>query len=183
MTIRISTFAQWLLPALLAGTLSVSIPAAQGAEPGEMGLFKLQYAPGKPKVNPSFGKGYGGYLGSGAGQLQGKFAGQVAWDLYEEQSNSTLHRTQFVGWITAEDGSKIAFETSGYFIPRKGFSPRDGVTEIWDLTSAVYFSNASGQAYRQLAEHVGLWHGHLEIRGAEDQFIHTYHLLIPDEQL
>jgi hypothetical protein len=50
------------------------------------------------------------------------------------------------------------------------------------LTSAAYFFNASGQAYRQLAEHVGLWHGHVEISGAEDQFIHTYHLLIPDEQ-
>lgn len=175
-------FIEKLTTALLVGAILVSNPAAYGAEPGEIGLFKLRYESGKPKAAPSFDKSHGGYLGSGTGELQGELAGQVAWDLYEEQSNPTLHRTQFVGWITDKDGSKIAFETSGYFVPRQNFTPQADITELWDLTSAVYFSNASGQAYRKLAGQLGLWHGHVEIKGAEQQFIHSYHLLLPDAQ-
>ena len=171
-----------LTSAFLAGAILASAPTARGAGPGEVGIFKLQYESNRPKVNPSFDKSHGGYLGSGTGELQGKFVGQVAWDLYEEQSDPTLHRTQFVGWITNQDGSKIAFETTGYFIARENFTPQAGVTLIWDLTSAVYFSNASGQAYRQLAGQIGLLHGHVEIKGAGEQFIHTHHLLLPDKQ-
>jgi hypothetical protein len=52
MTIRITTFARWLLPALLAGTLAVSIPAAQGAEPGEMGLLSETLGRGHPGWAP-----------------------------------------------------------------------------------------------------------------------------------
>jgi hypothetical protein len=160
---------------VLALAIGSSALAANAAPPSEFGLLKLQARLGMARVSPSFTMNYGRYLGSGTGDVSGKVKGAVAWDLYEEQSNSALHRTQFVGWITAQDGSKVAFETVGYFIPRQG------AKGIWDLTSAVYFSDATGEAYQALAGRIGLWQGHLEISEGDKKFVHTYHLFIPDQ--
>jgi len=64
-----------LTSAPLADVIVASAPTARGAESGEVSLFKLQYESNKPKVNPSFDKSHGGYLGGGTGELQGKCLG------------------------------------------------------------------------------------------------------------
>ena len=74
---------------------------AEPAALAEYGVLELQYKEGMQRVVPSFEKSYGRYLGSGIGKLKGRLEGSVAWDLYEEQSEPKLHRTQFVGRITA----------------------------------------------------------------------------------
>ena len=145
----------------------------------EYALLQLQYKSGMQRISPSFSKNYGKYLGSGTGTLTGKVNGSVVWDLYEEQSDPNLHRTQFVGRITSSDGSTVSFETIGYFIPRSGDE------HYWDLTSAVYFVDARGTAYQGLAGRLGLWQGRVDIRTGHDgdtTFSHTYSLyLLPSQ--
>jgi len=161
-------------------TLSVTIvgyaPAAWSDTLAEQGILQLHYQKGLQPIAPSFKKNYGKYLGSGTGSITGKVQGSVVWDLYEEQSDPNLHRTQFVGRIASSDGSVVFFETSGYFIPRSGDD------HYWDLTSAIYFADAKGAAYRGLARRIGLWQGHVDIRTGPDgdtTFSHTYSLYLP----
>jgi hypothetical protein len=141
----------------------------------EYALLQLQYKQGMQRIAPAFNKYYGKYLGSGMGTVTGKVKGSVVWDLYEEQSDPNLHRTQFVGHITSSDGSTVSFETAGYF------TPRSGDDHYWDLTSAVYFMDARGTAYQELAGRLGLWQGHVDIRtglNGETTFSHTYGLYL-----
>ena len=140
----------------------------------ESAVFHLVYKESTQRVAPGFKRSYGEYLGSGTGHISGMVSGSVVWDLCEEQSDSKLHRTQFVGRITSSDGSTVSFETTGYFTPRPG-------DEHWDLTSAVYFSDAKGAAYQELAHRIGLWQGHLDIRtdaDAHTTYSHTYTLYL-----
>lgn len=155
--------------------LGSSLPTV-AAPLAESGIVHLEYQEGQPRVAPGFKKNYGRYLGSGKGEITGAIKGSLVWDLYEEQSDPKLHRTQFVGRLTSSDGSTASFETTGYFIPRPG-------GEYWDLTSAVYFSDAKGAAYKELAHRIGLWQGHVDIRSAADgrtTFSHTYRLYLPE---
>jgi hypothetical protein len=148
-------------------------PPAMSADLIEYGLFKSKYESGMKRVVPSYKKNYGKYLGSGAGEMTGKISGSVAWDLYEEQSDPAVHRTQFVGRITAPDNSKIDFETTGFFIPRQADQ------SFWDLTSAIRLYDAKGQTYRDLAGKIGAWEGAVHIAG--DNFIHTYKVYVPGQ--
>jgi hypothetical protein len=164
--------------ALVALTVAIAghPPAAWSDTLAEQGILQLHYKKGMHRTSPAFKKNYGEYLGSGTGTIRGKVRGSVVWDLYEEQSDPNLHRTQFVGRITASDGSVVSFETSGYFIPRSGDE------HYWDLTSAIYFADANGAAYQRLAGRIGLWEGHVDIRSDRDgdgTFSHTYRLYLP----
>ena len=139
------------------------------------GVLQLHYKEGMHRIAPTFKKNYGEYLGSGTGEITGKVNGSVVWDLYEEQSDPKLHRTQFVGRITSSDGSTLSFEATGYFIPRAGDE------HYWDLTSAIYFIDAKGVAYQELARRIGLWQGNVHIRtdaDAHTTFSHTYTLYL-----
>lgn len=158
--------------AVLAIAIWVFSPVAMPAALAEHGVLELQYKEGMQRVVPSFEKNYGKYLGSGVGELKGALKGSVVWDLYEEQSDPRLHRTQFVGRITAPDGSEIDFETTGYFIPRQGDA------HFWDLTSATHFSDAKGKTYRRLAGRVGLLEGYVHVVDAST-YVHTYTLYFP----
>ena len=166
-----------------AAVLAVAIlgysPLIWAAALAESAVFHLVAHPeskeSTQRVAPSFKKNYGKYLGSGTGDVKGIVNGSVVWDLYEEQSNPKLHRTQFVGRITSSDGSTASFETTGYFTPRPGDEP------YWDLTSAVYFSDTKGAAYHELAHRIGLWQGHVEIltdADAHTTYSHTYTLYL-----
>jgi hypothetical protein len=143
--------------------------AASSAVLTEEGVLQLQYKEGMQRTMPSFNKNYGKYLGSGTGTISGKLNGSAVWDLYEEQSDPKLHRTQFVGRITSSHGSTVSFETSGYFIPRES----DG--HHWDLTSAIYFTDAKDAAYQSLSGKIGLLQGDVDVR----TYSHTYRLYIP----
>lgn len=69
----------------------------------------LQYQKNQSRIAPEFDKLRGRYLGSGTGVVSGEISGEIMWDLYEDQTDPQLHRTQFVGRIVAADGSSIAF--------------------------------------------------------------------------
>jgi hypothetical protein len=153
--------------AVLAVTVAAGVANAAPDQPMPYATLELRYVPDTPRVAPGFDKSYGTYLGSGTGKAMGKLNGTVAWDLYEEQSAPELHRTQFVGRITAADGSTVAFETTGYFVPRPG-DP-----QFWDLTSAVFFSHATGSAPKTLAGSIGLWQGYVHIPDP-NTFEHRY---------
>ncbi len=153
-------------------------PQTWAAALAESAVFHLVAHPedkeSTQRVAPGFKKSYGKYLGSGTGDITGMVSGSVVWDLYEEQSDPKLHRTQFVGRITSSDGSTVSFETTGYFTPRLG-------GEHWDLTSAVYFSDAKGAAYRELVHRIAPWQGHVDIRtdaDAHTTYSHTYTLYL-----
>ncbi len=98
--------------------------------------------------------------------MSGEINGAVVWDLYEDQTDPQLHRTQFVGRITATDGSSIDFETTGYFVPRAGEST------FWNLTSAIYLFSAHGPAFQSLQGVLGVWEGAVDTR----TFSHRYQL-------
>jgi hypothetical protein len=153
--------------AALALTVAAGVANAAPDLPMPYATLELRYVPDTPRVAPGFDKSYGTYLGSGTGKAMGKLNGAVAWDLYEDQSAPELHRTQFVGRITAADGSTVAFETTGYFVPRPGDS------QFWDLTSAVFFSHATGNAQKALAGNIGLWQGHVHIPDP-NTYLHHY---------
>jgi hypothetical protein len=162
----------YVLMAALALTW-VLAPPAMSAGLIEYGLFQGKYESGMKRVVPSFKKAHGRYLGSGGGEITGKVSGSVAWDLYEEQSDPAVHVTQFVGRLTAPDHSKIDFETTGFFVPRQADKA------FWDLTSAIRFYGAEGQAYRDLAGKIGVWEGAVHIAG--DNFVHTYKIFVPGQ--
>lgn len=128
--------------------------------------FQLEYQKTLSQIMPQFAKVHGRYLGSGNGTVRGTVNGDVVWDLYEDQDAAQLHRTQFVGRITAQDGSSIDFETTGYFVPR------DGASAFWDLTSAVYFSSAQGPTFQSLDGALGVWEGDVDTR----TYSHHYRL-------
>ncbi len=138
---------------------------AQAAEPRRADV-RLEYQESQPPVIPQFAKAYGRYLGSGRGSVTGAIVGNVVWDLYEDQDAGQLHRAQFVGRITAADGSSIDFETVGYFVRRTGISM------LWDLTSAIYFSSARGPAFQSLQGGLGVWEGDVDTR----TYSHRYRL-------
>lgn len=130
---------------------------ARGAEPRRAEVL-LQYEKTLPQIMPQFPKAYGKYLGSGSGTISGAIDGKVAWDLYEDQDAQQLHRTQFVGRITAADGSSIDFETAGFFVPRSD------ATTFWNLTSAVYLFSAQGSAFQALRGALAIWEGDVDTR-------------------
>jgi hypothetical protein len=148
-------------------------PLAMSAGLTEYALLQGKYESGMQRVVLFFNKNHGKYLGSGAGEITGKVSGSVAWDLYEEQSDSAVHVAQFVGRITAPDHSKIDFETTGFFVPRQADKT------FWDLTSAIRFYDAQGQAYRDLAGKIGVWEGAVHIAG--ENFVHTYKIYVPGQ--
>jgi hypothetical protein len=160
--------------AALVAMFGTSVALAASLYPVAYATLELQYRSTMPRVMPSFDKSNGTYLGSGTGQAKGKLGGTVDWDLYEDQSVADLHRTQFVGQITTGDGSKVAFETTGYFVPRPGNA------QFWDLTSAVYFSHATGSAYQELNGTIGLWEGHVHIIDPST-YRHSYTIYISAE--
>ena len=174
MSVRMFARTARLILVTVMSFLAVGISASQtatAAAPMEAGVFELRYKEGMQRVATAFDKSYGTYLGSGSGSISGQRNGDVVWDLYEDQSDPALHRTQFVGQITAPDGSKINFETTGYFIPRKAEQ------QFWDLTSAIHFSDAKGGAYRDLDGRIGLWEGHVQI-SEPNIFAHSYKLYV-----
>jgi hypothetical protein len=152
---------------MVAVTVAAGVANAAPDTPTPYATLEPRYVSGTPRVAPGFDKSYGTYLGSGTGKAMGKLNGAVVWDLYEDQSAPELHRTQFVGRITAADGSTVAFETTGYFVPRPG-DP-----QFWDLTSAVFFSQATGNTQKALAGKIGLWEGHVHIPDP-NTYVHSY---------
>lgn len=145
--------------AFLCGTASGGDTPAQQSQTSAARI-RLEYQKQLTRVLPAFDKAHGKYLGSGAGTAEGEITGSIAWDLYEDQDNAKLHRTTFVGRISAPDGSSIHFETDGYFVPRTA------QIAFWDLASAVYFFDAHGAAYRWLEGRIGVWQGFVDTRGA-----------------
>ncbi len=141
----------------MALCLLVATAIAQAAEPHSAEVL-LEYQKTLSQIMPQFAKAYGKYLGSGSGTVAGAINGKVVWDLYEDQDAPSLHRTQFVGRITAADGSSIDFETVGYFVPRSG------TPTFWDLTSAVYLYSAQGPAFQSLQGALGVWEGDVDTR-------------------
>lgn len=159
--------------AALAATFLGYSPLTRAAALAERAELQLEAKEGMERIAPTFKKNYGRYLGSGTGEIKGTVNGSVVWDLYEEQSDPKLHRTQFVGRLTSSDGSTVSFETTGYFIP--------GGANHFDLTSAVYFRDAKGAAYQELAHRIGLWQGHVDIRSDADAhttYSHVYTLYL-----
>ena len=148
-------------------------PAPAGPVSSGEAVVRLQFDDGQKRVVRAFGKSHGKYLGSGNGTVSGVLDGTVLWDLYEDQDDPQLHRAQFVGRITGKDGSAIAFETSGYFVPRKGDD------DFMDLTSAVYLHDAKGPGFRRFAGNLAVWEGHVDTR----TYSHRYRLrLLGKEQ-
>ena len=157
--------------ALLCSTASGGDTPAQQSQTSAA-TIRLEYQKQLTRVLPVFNKAHGKYLGSGAGTAEGEITGSIAWDLYEDQDNAKLHRTTFVGRISAPDGSSIRFETDGYFVPR---------TEqiaFWDLASAVYFFDAHGASYRWLEGRIGVWQGFVDTRGG---YSHRYTLTLSEQ--
>ena len=134
--------------------------------------IRLEYQKQLTRVLPAFNKAHGKYLGSGAGTAEGGIVGSIAWDLYEDHGNPMLHRTTFVGRISAPDGSTIHFETDGYFVPRAK------QIAFWDLASAVRFFDADGAAYRWLEGRIGVWQGFVDTRGG---YSHRYTLTLNEQ--
>ena len=134
--------------------------------------IRLEYEKQLTRVLPAFNKAHGKYLGSGAGTAEGGIVGSIAWDLYEDQGNPKLHRTTFVGRISAPDGSSIHFETNGYFVPRAK------QIAFWDLASAVRFFDANGTGYRWLEGRIGVWQGFVDTRGG---YSHRYTLTLNEQ--
>jgi hypothetical protein len=151
----------------LALCLLAAPAIAQAAEPRSAEVL-LEYQKTLSPIMPRFAKAHGKYLGSGSGTVAGAINGKVVWDLYEDQDAAQLHRTQFVGRITAGDGSSIDFETAGYFVPRSG------TPSLWDLTSAVYFFSAQGPAFQSLQGALGVWEGDVDTR----TYSHHYRLRV-----
>src|SRR5258708_11477112 len=89
-------------------------PAQQSQTSGA--TIRLEYQKQLSRVLPAFNKAHGKYLGSGARTAEGEIAVNIAWDLYEDQDNAKLHRTTFVGRISASDCSCIRFDTDGYCV-------------------------------------------------------------------
>jgi len=133
-------------------------PAPAGPVSSGEAAVRLEYDNNQKRVVRGFGKSHGKYLGSGNGTVSGVLDGTVLWDLYEDQDDPQLHRAQFVGRITGKDGSAIAFETSGYFVARKGDD------HFWDLTSAVYLHDAKGPGFRRFAGNLAVWEGYTDTR-------------------
>ncbi|HZE91345.1 MAG TPA: hypothetical protein VE029_06490 [Rhizobacter sp.] len=161
--------------AVLAVTILGYSPPTWSAALAESAVIQLEYKEGMQRIAPTFKNNYGKYLGSGTGNIKGVINGMVVWDLFEEQSDPQLHRTQFVGRITSSDGGTVSFESTGYFIPRPGDE------HYWDLTSAIYFTDAKGVAYQELAHRIGLWQGNVHIltdADAHTTFSHTYTLYL-----
>lgn len=146
-------------------SLLAATAIAQAAEPRSAEVL-LQFQKSQSRIMPQFAKAHGKYLGSGTGTVAGAINGKVVWDLDEDQDTPQLHRTQFVGRITAAAGSSIHFETAGYFVPRKG------ALDFWDLTSAVYLFCAHGPALQSLQGALGVWEGDVDTR----TFRHRYRL-------
>jgi hypothetical protein len=155
-----------LLVSLLAIAGVLAAVTASGEPVKTSAEVLLQYEKSQSRIMPQFAKAHGNYLGSGTGTVAGAMNGKVVWDLYEDQDSPKLHRTQFVGRITAPDGSSIHFETAGYFVPKKGAS------DFWDLTSAVYLFSAQGPALQSLQGALGVWEGDVDTR----TFRHRYRL-------
>ncbi len=152
------------LIAVLATATAVTA-SAEKATPRSSEVV-LQYQEHQSRVMPQSATLHGKYLGSGTGTVSGEIDGAVVWDLYEDQTDTQLHRTQFVGRITAEDGGSIDFETTGYFVPRAG------EPTFWNLTSAIYLFSARGPAYQSLQGALGVWEGVVDTR----TFSHCYQL-------
>jgi len=168
-----------MTPRRFHAALAVLVMTSAGAYaasplPMPYAMLELRYVPDTPRVVPGFDKSYGAYLGSGTGEARGKLSGTVAWDLYEDQTAPDLHRTQFVGRIAPGDGGTIAFETTGYFIPRSGDQ------QFWDLTSVVFFSQVTGGPPHPLAASIGLWHGHVQIVDP-NTYVHRYTIYLPEK--
>jgi hypothetical protein len=124
-------------------------PLAMSAGLTEYALLQGKYESGMQRVVLSFNKNHGKYLGSGAGEITGKVSGSVAWDLYEEQSRFRNHRI---------------------------FRSRQADKTFWDLTSAIRFYDAQGQAYSDVAGKIGVWEGSVHFAG--DNFVHTYKIYV-----
>ncbi len=152
------------LIAVLATAIAVTATAQDGAQ--HSSEVVLQYQESQSRTMPPSAILHGKYLGSGTGTVSGEIDGALVWDLYEDQTDPQLHRTQFVGRINATDGSSIDFETTGYFVPRAGEST------FWNLTSAIYFFSARGPAYQSLQGALGAWEGSVDTR----TFSHRYQL-------
>jgi hypothetical protein len=116
---------------------------------GPIAKFELQYHQSKRKNMPNATNAYGKYLGSGDGTVSGRLKGKVYWDLYEDQSRDDLHRAQFVGYLETESGSRIPFDSMGFFKPRIGGG-------YWDLTSSVHF-DCKDPHYPWLKHQTFLW--------------------------
>ena len=134
--------------------------------------IRLEYQKNLARVLPALDNTHDKYLGSGVGTAEGQIAGTIDWDLYEDQDNPKLHRTKFVGRISAPDGGSIRFETDGYFVPRAE------TTAFWDLASAVHFFNSAGATYRWLEGRIGVWQGFVDTRKG---YSHHYKLILNEQ--
>jgi len=101
------------------------------------------------------------YLGSGDGTGTGALAGQIAWDLYEDQSRDDMHPTQFRGFVE-RDGNRHPFHVIGIFIP----DPAQPV-ERWQFAGTIVFDDAHPLGVRAAAitgsVQAGVWKHHYTI--------------------
>jgi hypothetical protein len=146
----------------------MSFPRSQSA----VASIRLEYQKNLARVLPALDNTHDKYLRSGAGTAEGQIVGRIDWDLYENQDNPRLHRTTFVGRISAPGGGSIRFETDGYFVPRVE------TTAFWDLASAIYFFDATGSTYRWLEGRIGVWQGFVDTRKG---YSHHYKLILNEQ--
>lgn len=156
----------------LFGCASAQVSMQNAPKPEPALIIELQYQPAKEKVIPSFDRGLGRYLGSGSGCVSGRMNGTVELDLYEDQRDTRLHRAQFVGVIVTTDGSRLRFESIGFFVHR------ESDPNYWDMTAAL-FLEANQQQYPWLEVPLAIWAGAVDIRG----YRHSYRVNLPQERL
>lgn len=137
--------------AALLTSLCLANPTLCKAQPELLGEITLQYEQNKQRAVPDAADPGGQYLGSGSGELSGRYAASVHWDLYEDQSRDDLHRATFIGYLETDDGHRIPFQSNGYFKPRPGGG-------YWDLTASVNF-DCDDPDYPNLADQRLFWEG------------------------
>lgn len=154
--------------AFLFGCASAQVPVQKAPKPEPALIIELQYQPDKEKVVVSFDRGLGQYLGSGGGRVSGKINGTVEWDLYEDQRDARLHRAQFVGIIVTADGTRLRFESIGFFVHR------EADPNYWDMTAAL-FVESNQHKHSWLNAPLAAWAGAVDIR----DYRHSYRVYLP----
>lgn len=117
---------------------------------------ELEYRQGMARVLPDGGK-IGEYLGSGEGAVFGsKVNGVVHWDLFREE-DEFICGSNLRGLIKTDDGSRINFDSVGYFLRPDMARPTE-----WVTTASVHFQTDSHH-YAWLNKVLALWQGSFDM--------------------
>lgn len=130
----------------------------------EIAQMTLQYR--SKHDQPEAGK-FGKYLGRGDGAIEGsQLAGEVTWDLYENQGQSACD-ANLVGTIRTLDEAEVRFDVLGFF-------KRNTHERSWSLSSAVRFST-DDERYACFNDFIGTMTGIFDM----DSYTHRYRVFAP----